>query len=260
MEVGFLVNENGDFVLGIKSPALKIFWIFGHKVMNLLIRITTLVIYLCFYNILFLAMNSFIETTTLVALLINTIALIIVIYQTILTKKSLIITKESIDDAKTQRQLEILPKVFSVINVREQLEGWEKDLQRRKDILQKGVNRKDDKIIKIASSTTIKSPKDLSLNKFLYTNMPSWLRQLWMSGAQYYYNAIAPLSYICKDEKPDYKYAQVWINEDGKNSLEAISKLLEYLKDMVPSVILNTPASLSDEKFFLKDCGDLANE
>lgn len=31
MEVGFLANKNGDFVLGIKSPTLKIFWIFGHK-------------------------------------------------------------------------------------------------------------------------------------------------------------------------------------------------------------------------------------
>ena len=98
----------------------------------------------------------------------------------------------------------------------------------------------------------IKSPKDLSLNRFLYDNMPSWLRELWMSGAQYYYDAIAPLPYVYKDVTPNYSYAQSWIKERSEDSLRAISKLLEYLKDMVPPVILNTPASLSD-KDFLRD-------
>ena len=82
--------------------------------------------------------------------------------------------------------------------------------------------------------------------------MPSWLRELWMSGAQYYYDAIAPLPYVYKDGKPNYNYAQSWIEERSEDSLRAISKLLEYLKDMVPPVILNTPASLSD-KDFLRD-------
>lgn len=197
-------------------------------------------------------MNNFIEIATLVVLFINTIALIVVIYQTSIAKKSLIITKKSIDDAKTQRQLEILPKFTWVIEVQVQLEHWKKDLQERKDLLQKGLDKKDAVIIKNASDTRIKSPKDLSLNKFLYDNMPSWLRELWMSGAQYYYDAIAPLPYAYKDEKPNYSYAQSWLSERSEDSLQAISKLLEYLEDMVPPVILNTPASLSD-KDFLRD-------
>ena len=197
-------------------------------------------------------MNSFIDIATLVAVFINTIALIVVIYQTRIAKQSLTATKKSIDDAKTQRQLETLPKFTWVIEVQVQLEHWKKDLQEKKNLLQKGVGEKNNEMFKEASDTRIKSPKDLSLNRFLYDNMPAWLRELWMSGAQYYYDAIAPLPYVYKDDRANYSYAESWIKERCEDSLQAISKLLEYLEDMVPSVILNTLASLSD-KNFLRD-------
>ncbi|MCF7794899.1 hypothetical protein K9M50_00870 [Patescibacteria group bacterium] len=197
-------------------------------------------------------MDLFIKIATIVALVVNTIALIVVIFQTIFTKRSLNITKQSIDDAKTQRQLENLPKFTWIIEVQVQLEHWKKDLQERLELLQKGINEKNNETIQKASNTKITQPKDLSLNKFLYDNMPTWLRELWISGAQYYYDAITPLFYVYKDEKPNYDYSQSWIDERGKDSLYALSKLLEYLKDMIPPVILNTPASLSD-KDFLKD-------
>ena len=74
-------------------------------------------------------MNSFIDIATLVAVFINTIALIVVIYQTRIAKQSLTTTKKSIDDAKIQRQLETLPKFTWVIEVQVQLEHWKKDLQ-----------------------------------------------------------------------------------------------------------------------------------
>jgi len=146
-------------------------------------------------------MNSFVDIATLVALFINTIALIVVIYQTRIAKQSLTATKKSIDDAKTQRQLETLPKFTWVIKVQVQLEHWKKDLQEKKGLLQKGVDKKDDEMFQKASDTRIKSPKNLSLNRFLYDNMPAWLRELWMSGAQYYYDAIAPLPLSIKTKK-----------------------------------------------------------
>ncbi len=197
-------------------------------------------------------MNSFINIATLIALFINTIALIVVIYQTRIAKRSLNLTTKSIDDAKIERQLEVLPKFSWIIEVQVHLEHWKKDLEERKDMLQKGVDNKNNEMIEQASDTRIKNPKDLSLNRFLYDNMPSWLRELWMSGAQYYYDAIAPLSYVHKNKKPNYDYSQSWIDERGEDSLQAISKLLEYLNGMIPPVILNTPASLSD-KDFLRD-------
>lgn len=198
------------------------------------------------------AHDSFVNIATFIALVINAITLSVVIWQTHITKQSLVTTRKSVDDAKTQRQLEILPKFTWVIEVQVHLKNWKKDLQQRKYLLQEGVCARDDKMFIKASDTRIKSPKDLSLNRFLYDNMPSWLRELWMSGAQYYYDAIAPLSCVYKDEKPDYSYAQSWIEERAEDSLRAISKLLEYLEDMVPPVILNAPARLSD-KDFLRD-------
>ena len=60
------------------------------------------------------------------------------------------------------------------------------------------MNKINDEMFQKASDTRIKSPKDLSLNKVLYNNMPAWLRELWMSGAQYYYDAIAPYRMFIK--------------------------------------------------------------
>ncbi|MGV8131706.1 MAG: hypothetical protein ACP5N7_06425 [Candidatus Pacearchaeota archaeon] len=194
-------------------------------------------------------MNSLFDIATSVALVINLIALFWVIYQTELTKRSLTLTKQSIDDAKTQRQLEILPKVAWIIEVQVKLEFWEKDLQERTVMLQKGINEKNNVMIKSASETKIMNPKDLSLDRFLYDKIPSWLRELWMSGAQYYYDAIAPLSYAYKDKEANYDYSQKWIDERSKDSLHALSTLLDYFENMIPPVILNTPTSLSNEDF-----------
>ena len=194
-----------------------------------------------------------INIATFVALIINTVALIVVICQTRIAKQALTITKQSIDEAKTQRQLELLPKFTWVIEVQVKLEYWKKELEKKREILQKGVKEKNDELFKQASDTRIKSPKDMSLNRALYDNMPLWLRTLWISGAQYFYDAIAPLSYVYKDEKPNYDYAHSWINERCNDSIRAITKLLEYLEDMVPSVILNTPASLSDSSFLREE-------
>jgi hypothetical protein len=188
-------------------------------------------------------------TIAIIALVINTTALLFVIFQTWLAKQSLSATRKSIDDSKTQRQLEILPKFAWVIEVQVQLEYWKKDLTEKIDLLQKGMEEENDALFQKVSDTKIKSPEDLLLNKFLYDNMPAWLRELWMSGAQYYYDAMAPLPYIFKDKEPNYSHAESWIKERGEDSLQAISKLLEYLEDMVPSVILNAPASFTDADF-----------
>jgi hypothetical protein len=195
-------------------------------------------------------MESYIDIITFVALLINTGALIFVIIQTCMTRQSVILTKQSIDDAKTQRQLEVLPKFRWIIQVRTSLETWGKDLQKRINVLKDGIREKNDKKLIMASHTKIKGPEDLSLSKYSYENMPSWLGELWVSGAQYYYNAIAPLASMCNGDKPNYAFAESWVNERGNDSLRAILQLMKYFDDMVPVVILNMPASISDDKFF----------
>lgn len=194
-------------------------------------------------------MNDFIQTATIIALIVNTFALLFVIYQIWLAKQSLNATRKSVDDAKTERQLEILPKFTWVIQVQVNLEGWKGDLHEKQEKLQLSLSKKDENILKELSNTSIKSSKDLKLNRFLYENMPSYLREIWMSGAQYYYNAMASMPYLWREDGgPQYSLAGSLKNRCIESE-NAIDILLGYIKDMVPPVILETPASLSDEDF-----------
>lgn len=197
-------------------------------------------------------MGNFIDTATVAALIINTFALLFVILQTWLAKQSLNETRKSINDAKIERQLEILPKFAWVMEVQVRLEYWRKNLQEKQAKLQLALSQKNDNILKELSNNNIKNPKDLALNKFLYDNMPPWLREIWISGARYYYDAVASMQYLYQEDGiAEYSLAETLRNQ-CMESERSISVLLEYIKDMVPSVILNTPASLSD-KDFLRD-------
>ena len=94
-----------------------------------------------------------------------------------------------------------------------------------------------------------KQPRALGLRKIVYDNMPSWIREIWISGAQYYYDAASPLLFVWRDGAPNFEYAEKWVSERGKESEKALSTLLTYTKDMIPPVILKTPASLSERDF-----------
>lgn len=198
----------------------------------------------------FECMNNFTGIATVITLIINTAALLLVIYQAHLSKQALSATRKSIDDAKTERQLDVLPKINWIITVQVCLKNWEQSLQEKQVKLLRALNEKDDNILTALANTHIKSPKDLALDRFLYDNMPTWLREIWMSGAQYYYDAMAPMQCLWKESVgAQYPIADS-LNERCAESEKAISVLLEYIKDMVPQVILNTPASLSNETFF----------
>lgn len=193
-------------------------------------------------------MNS-VNTITLIALAINTLALLVVAYQTWLTKRALSATKESIDDAKVERQLEVLPKFTWVIHVQVDLEKWKSDLFKKRQELREAIRARNATVLQRIAMGSPQQPQDLGLRRFVYDNIPSWIREIWMSGAQYYYDAASPLSFVWRDDAAHFDYAESWVNGRGEASERAISALLSYIKDMVPSVILSTPASLSDNDF-----------
>lgn len=195
-------------------------------------------------------MNS-VHTITLIALVINTLALLVVAYQTWLTKRALRAAKESIDDAKVERQLEVLPKFTWVIHVQVDLEKWKSDLFKKRQELREAIRARDATILQRIARGSPKQPQELGLRRFVYDNMPSWIREIWMSGAQYYYDAASPLSFVWRDGAAHFGYAESWVNDRGQASERAISTLLSYIKDMVPPVVLSTPASLSDNDFLL---------
>lgn len=188
---------------------------------------------------------NFIEYITIATLIINTVALLYVIYQTKLSNQSLSITRKSVDDAKTQRQLEILPKFTYVIGVQVELEHWKKDLLEKRMKLDLAIKNNDEEILKKLSETYIKNPKDLNLSRFYYDKMPPWLGEIWISAAQYYFNTIASSQYLWNENSGgQYSLAQT-IRDECKESEQSINILLGYIKEMIPTVILNTPASLS---------------
>jgi len=194
-------------------------------------------------------MNEFTGVATVVALVVNTLALLFVICQTWLAKRSLSATRESLDDARLERQLEVLPKFGWVIQVQVDLEKWQKDLLEKRQQLEGAVQIRDATVLQNIAEKSPKQPRELGLRKVVYDSMPSWIREIWISGAQYYYDAASPLLFVWRDGTPNFEYAEKWVSERGKESEKAISTLLTYTKDMIPPVILNTPASLSERDF-----------
>lgn len=183
------------------------------------------------------------------ALLVNIVILGIIVYQTIISRKSLDATKQSIEDAKIERQLEVLPECIWIIAVQVELESWKKDLDEKRQQLELALVQKDENTLKELAGKHIKSPKDLGLRRFQYNNMPSWLSRIWMSGAQYYFDAVAPVQCL-RTEEGEVRFSLAErVKDRCVESSEAIVTLIKYIQDMVPPVMLNTPASVQDEKF-----------
>lgn len=176
------------------------------------------------------------------------IALIFTIHQTQIARKSLKQTRESIDQETRNRQISLLPKFEWIIQVDTKLSSWEKELEDESKKLKELYKNKDSREID-TTKKLINDPKDLGLSKYQYENMPNWLSQLWLSGAQYYFNAIALSDYKCLKNTDLIRMRYERCDE----SVCAITKIRHYINDMVPGVILETPASIENSEFFSKD-------
>lgn len=194
---------------------------------------------------------SILDLITIITSIATLVALGFTIYQSNLTKKALIETMKSIEQDKINRQLTLLPKEGWIIQVRVELEHWQKELKERSVKLQDSLSKQDTAILTELFNTRIKKPDDLNLSKFQYEKMPAWLSEIWLSGAQYYYDAIASTSslYTNADEKSKITLIKMLSDRCDKNG-SSIKELLEYISDMIPEVILETPASVSNSEFF----------
>ncbi|MCX6754528.1 MAG: hypothetical protein NTU81_01730 [Candidatus Nomurabacteria bacterium] len=194
---------------------------------------------------------NILDLITIITSVATLIALGFTIHQSNLTKRALLETKKSIEQDKINRQLSLLPEVGWVIQVRVELEQWQKELEDKNLKLKEYLLKKDINILKELSSTTINKPGDLRLSKFQYDKMPVWLSEIWLSGAQYYYDAIASTSspYIDTDEKVRFSLIEM-LSKRCEENIFSIKELLKYLSDMIPEVILETPASVSNHEFF----------
>ena len=192
---------------------------------------------------------SIIDIITILTSIGTLVALGFTIRQAQLAKEALLDTRKSIEQDKVNRQLTLLPKFEWIIQVNVELEMWQKDLEEKSKKLSEALRNKDESILKELSSIRTKQPSDLNLSRYQYEKMPEWLSQLWISGAQYYYSGLGSMEYLYKDNKPSYTLAEMLVQRNNQSS-HAIKSLREYISDMIPEVILETPASVSNRDFF----------
>ena len=190
-----------------------------------------------------------IEIITIITSVATLIALGFTIYQAYLTKSALLETKKSIDQEKVNRQISLLPKFEYIIEVDIELKHWQEDLEERSKKLKEAFIKKDHSILEELSKTNTKNPSDLKLSKYQYEKMPDWLSQLWLSGAQYYYDAMASMQFLYKDGKGEFGLAEMLYQRCDSSSCSVL-ELRGYISGMIPEVILETPASIRNNEFF----------
>jgi hypothetical protein len=161
------------------------------------------------------------------------------------TKKSLYAAQNSIELTKTSRQIEHLPRMNFIIHVTFFLGKWNDELKMIIKYLKDG-NTKE--IIKISNRDIVKP--DGLIDEYLFEKMPNWLSVIYESGAQYYYNSSCLYKNLWSEERKKIN------SEDPLDRFQEssyyIEVLLKYVKDEMPEVFLNCPASLNTNDFFKK--------
>lgn len=191
------------------------------------------------------------------ALLLNTITLAIVFYQTKLSKKGFQLSKTSFDTDKKIREMSIVPKMYFVLHVQLKIEEWIYNIQKLKEEMEIALKDNNENALENIANKGLKTCKGL-VNKFYYEKNPDWLSEIYIAGAKYYYYVFAPISGLW-DEK-NKKGRMNLLNWDGDSLIarcdesEAhLKKLLEYINDFVPEVFKEVPDSISDYKFLSDD-------
>lgn len=183
------------------------------------------------------------------ALILNFIALCVIAYQTVLNRRSLDLAKHSIDEDRKIRQIEMLPRAQFIFEVQYHLKKYQKDIEKTTSELVKASNSRDEEILKDISLKALNSPKGL-VEKFSYEKGPTWLSEIWLAGAQYYYDFYAPLSSLWseRESRPSWELASSLVDRGKENSYH-IKILLTYVDQTVPESYANAPASISNSKF-----------
>jgi hypothetical protein len=135
---------------------------------------------------------------TIIALVLNFIALCVVAYQTYLNRRSLALAKESNDADRKTRQMELLPKAYFIFEVQYHLRKWLKEIEKTTNDLQHAIDTKNLVLLREISEKALKSPTGL-VDKSSYEKGPRWLSEIWLASAQYYYDFNIPLRDLWND-------------------------------------------------------------
>lgn len=186
--------------------------------------------------------------TWLIPIVIAVIALGVSVYQGYLSREALKLASKSINDDRKSRQISNLPELSWAITVEVKIDGWITTLSAIKNETIIASEKNDIELLKKVAGKALLKPSAVYINTFEYEKMPSALREILISGAQYYYNAMSPVVALWSKDQPNWSYARSII-ERYDESLLALNELKNLISDIVPQVIMNTPASIREEDF-----------
>jgi hypothetical protein len=204
-----------------------------------------------------------IEWATIAALAVNLVTLLVVGYQTYLTRKAVEATNESLALAKGSMQatkestqlairtiqIEMLPKAGWVISVQVELKGWLEDLKKTASTSQLALERRDDEAMRVLARHGLETPAGL-VRRSSIERMPDWLSTILFAGAQYYYDAKAPQTGLWhkRDDSAWYDFVPDFVRR-CEDSISGLHQLLGMIDDIVPEAYLHSPARLNDDRF-----------
>lgn len=194
--------------------------------------------------------SKFVDYSTFAALLISILTLIIVLYQTNLSRKSLEFSHESVNLMIKARYLEMLPKAGFVLTVKTRLEEWLNDLNTMKTKINQYLLAPNNQKLQELSKLGRSSPRGL-VTKFSDGSCPAWVSQIWIAGAQYYYNSACMFPNLWDNDsnKPRHQVDTTCIDRIDK-SIHGIEELLKIILNVLPDSYLNSPAAISDNDFY----------
>ena len=157
------------------------------------------------------------------------------------------LTKETIKRDIQIKELELMNKKNFIIHTQVMLEKYIKEIDEIIKLLEKINNQpNNDELIDNIS----KYYRDKKWLLIKHDNKPIWIDEIEISATQYYYNLISCMNSFEKWKLEFNKNFSESSIERAKESNYYIKILLDYIKNMIPEVILNCPASIKDSDFF----------
>lgn len=191
-------------------------------------------------------------------------ALGVAIWQTVLThravdlaKSTLKMTEDAVKDTHAVLQAQMLTDAHVLTHVMVRLEGWEGSLSRTQERLEDARREADVSILKAVAEAAEGTPEGL-IHRPMYDACPPWLKELYGSGAQHYYQGQCSVRWLWnfkKDEptvsvERDLGLGDNDLSADGlKSSLQGLRSAIRFLDRLLPEFWLETPAVIDLERF-----------
>ncbi|HOP08465.1 MAG TPA: hypothetical protein PLF13_14425 [candidate division Zixibacteria bacterium] len=192
-----------------------------------------------------------IEIVTILALILNLGALIVVAIQTHLTGKALRSATISTTLSIKTMQVNMLPSAGWLIDITCKFNSWIKNLNDTINICRNIELTKDaNHLEKLANDSSIYCTG--LLHSQFRKHAPLWLINIGIAGAQYYYNAksLQTCLWLPSKNTPNFELIPPFIQR-CEDSIYWLNELLTFLDDVIPKAYLNAPASINEDRFFL---------